>query len=173
MMKKLVRFRFPLRWVCRGSRGSRVRVRVRAVVAGLALGLIFQITGPISAHAATDEEVAARKAALDLAGAFSNDGFKLRDGNYAGTIQPRQNVVVQVNLYAGNQYWFSVGATDKAKKLLVTVFDETGRQVQTDPYQDEARAAAGFAPEASGPYFIRIQELEGEPAHFCLIYSYK
>ena len=28
----------------------------------------------------TDPEVAARRVALDLAGAFSNDGFKLRDG---------------------------------------------------------------------------------------------
>jgi len=128
---------------------------------------------PHGAFAATDDEVAARKTVLDLAGAFSNDGFKLRDGNLTGTISPKQAITVQVNLYAGNQYWFSVGSTDKAKKLLVTVFDEAGKPATVEPYQDAGKAAAGFSPDASGPYYVRIQELEGEPANFCLIYSYK
>ncbi len=35
----------------------------------------------VSAVAETDQEVAARETALELAGAFSNDGFKLRDGH--------------------------------------------------------------------------------------------
>src|SRR5438067_1201808 len=83
--------------------------------------------------AATDDEVAARKLVLDLAGAFSNDGFKLRDGNFSSAIAPKQNVLVQVNLYAGNQYWFSVGATGKATKLAIAVFDETGKPVKTEP----------------------------------------
>src|SRR5215210_930590 len=141
--------------------------------AALALALLGGLLHSIPVHAATDDEVTARKVVLDLAGAFSNDGFKLRDGTFTGTIRPKENVVIQVNLYAGNQYWFSLGATDKAKKLLVTVFDESGKQVQTEPYQDDARAAAGFAPETSGPYYVRLQEVEGEPASFCLIYSYK
>jgi len=129
--------------------------------------------------AATDDEAEARKAALALAGAFSNDGFKIRDGNWTGTIHPKENLLIQVHLYAGNQYWFSVGASRKAKKLSVTVFDETGALVQSDPYQDEGKtdegpkAAAGFSPDVSGPYFVRIQETEGETASFSLLYSYK
>src|SRR5437870_9204229 len=39
----------------------------------------------------SDSEVAARKAALDLAGAFSNEGFKMRDGHWSGTINARQD----------------------------------------------------------------------------------
>ncbi|MEA3189317.1 MAG: hypothetical protein QOD99_3147 [Chthoniobacter sp.] len=124
-------------------------------------------------HAGTDNETAARKAVLDLAGAFSNDGFKLRDGNFTGAIQPKQSVIVQVNLYAGNEYWFSVGANDKAKKLGLTIYDETGKPQTSEPYQDESKTAAGFSPEASGPYYVRIEETAGEPANFCLIYSYK
>lgn len=135
--------------------------------------LFFSAALAAPAPAATDEEVAARKAVLDLAGAFSNDGFKLRDGSFDGLLHPKESVFVQVNLFAGNQYWFSVGASDKAKKLALTIFDETGKAQTTEPYQDQAKAAAGFSPEASGPYYVRIQELEGEPANFCLIYSYK
>jgi hypothetical protein len=123
--------------------------------------------------AATDDEVSARKAALDLAGAFANDGFKLRDGVWYGAIKQKESQFVQVNLYAGNQYWFTVGATDKAKKLAVSVFDENGKHVESEAYQDGVKASAGFSPTASGAYIIRIQETEGEPASFCFLYSYK
>jgi len=121
----------------------------------------------------SDEEVEARKRALLLAGAFSNDGFKIRDGNWVGDIKTGQARIIQVNLYAGNEYWFSAAATDPAKKLLVTVYDEKGAPLESEPYQDAATAAAGFAPTASGTYFVKVEELEGEPAAFCLLYSYK
>jgi hypothetical protein len=125
------------------------------------------------AFAATDDEVFARKIALDLAGASSNDGFKIRDVNWTGTIRVKDPKLVQVNLYAGNQYWFFVGATEGAIKLNVRIYDESGKPVSSDPYEDPARAGAGFSPSASGPYYLRVEETEGDPATFCLIYSYK
>jgi hypothetical protein len=125
------------------------------------------------AGAETDKEVAARKNALDVAGAFSNDGFKLRDGHWCGTIEPGKPQLVQVSLYAGNEYWFSVGATAEAKKLAVSVYDEAGKPLLFDPWSQGGTAAAGFAPEASGPYYVKIEALEGTPATFCLLYSYK
>src|ERR1043166_1216783 len=106
---------------------------------------VFAITPLQRSFAATDDEVAARKAVLDLAGAFSNDGFKLRDGNFLGAIAPKQNLLVQVNLYAGNQYWFSVAATGPAKKLAIAVFDEPGNPGQTEPHEGEAKPPAAFA----------------------------
>ncbi len=123
--------------------------------------------------AASDESVAAHRAALEVAGAFSNDGFKLRDGTFSGKVKPKQNVVVQVNLFAGNQYWFSVGATPQAKKMSVTVSDEAGLPVESELFQQDSCASAGFAPTASGPYYVIVQELEGDPATFCFVYSYK
>ena len=147
---------------------------------------------------APDDEPEARKTALSLAGAFSNDGFKIRDGNWTGPIHPKDNLLIQVHLYAGNQYWFCAGASRRAKQLSVSVFDETGALMQTQPYQSEIlkdalpagdaakgnsstksdsdegpKAAAGFAPAVSGPYYVRIQETDGEAATFCFIYSYK
>ena len=124
-------------------------------------------------HAATDDEVASRKLALEVAGAFSNDGFKLRDGNWCGKFEPGKPALIQVNLYAGNQYWFTVGSTEAAKKIAVTVFDETGKPVATEPYADTSVAAAGFAPKNSGPYYVRLDLIEGAASAFCLIYSYR
>jgi len=124
-----------------------------------------------SAQAETDGEVEARKIALDLAGAFSNEGFKIRDGHWTGTAKQSEPVVVAVNLYAGNQYWFSVGA-DEAKKITVQVYDEHGKPMTAEGYQDEDKAAAGFSPTVSGQYFVSITP-EGDTGTFCLVYSYK
>ena len=135
--------------------------------------ILAAATAAAPLRAASDDEVAARKLALEIAGAFSNDGFKLRDGNWGGRFEPGKPGLIQVNLYAGNQYWFTVGATEAAKKVAITVFDETGKPMTTDPYADTSVAAAGFAPANSGPYYIRIEVAEGAAAAFCLIYSYR
>ena len=121
----------------------------------------------------SDTEVAAHKAALDLAGAFSNEGFKMRDGHWAGKIKPSDHALIAVNLYAGNQYWFSVGATDAAKKLAVNVYDETGKLVQTEAYNEGEKAAAGFSPTSSGQYYVMVDLVEGNESSVCLVYSYK
>ena len=132
----------------------------------LAIGLTF-------AAPESDDEVNARKAALDLAGAFSNDGFKLRDGHWMGSFAPGKTSVIQVNLFAGNEYWFSLGTTDQAKKVAVTIYDEAGKPLAYEPYQDGASAAAGFSPANSGPYLVKVEVLDGAAAAFCLLYSYK
>src|SRR6266849_3829807 len=134
---------------------------------------IFVLAVSISARAETDTQVEARKAALDLAGAFSNDGFKIRDGHWCGTVKPHDHALVAVNLYAENQYWFSAGATEPAKKIAVSVYDETGKQVTTEDYNAGEKAAAGFSPTNSGQYFVSVDLVEGQPGSFCLIYSYK
>jgi hypothetical protein len=55
----------------------------------------------------------------------------------------------------------------------VTIYDETGKPVESDPYQEVSVAAAGYSPQNSGSYFVKVEEVEGTPAAFCLIYSYK
>jgi hypothetical protein len=136
--------------------------------------VIAIIAASFLAHAATeDDQVAARADALDLAGAWSNDGFKIRDGYWTGVTTPTAPKLVQVNLFAGNHYWFSVAAHARAKGVSVAVFDESGKPVAVEPYADGVRAAARFSPLVSGPYFIQVTTKEGPPSAFCLVYSYK
>jgi hypothetical protein len=118
-------------------------------------------------------ESEARKAALDVAGAFGNEEFKIRDGHWVGPLKLHEPAVIAVNLYAGDQYWFSGGAEAKAKKLKVQIFDESGRRMSSDPYDAESRAAAGFSPKTSGEYFVTLEIVDGEAASCCLLYSYK
>ena len=134
---------------------------------------VLALTVSITARGDTDAEVQARKDALDVAAAFSNDGFKIRDGYWCGIVKPHDHSLVAVNLYAGNQYWFSVGATEPAKKIAVSVYDETGKQVTTESYDNGEKAAAGFSPTSSGQYFVSADLLDGQESSFCLVYSYK
>ena len=140
----------------------------------ITLVLILAALALVSPRAAeSDAQVEARKIALDLAGAFSNDGFKLRDGHWSGAIQKGDQAVLAVNLYAGNQYWFSVGASPNAKKFAVQLYDESGKPLATETYEDEEKAAAGFSPTISGQYFVGIAPVEAETSTYCLVYSYK
>jgi len=137
------------------------------------LATMFVFAGVVFSLADTDAEVNARKNALDVAGAFTNDGFKLRDGHWCGTLKGQDHALIAVNLYAGNQYWFAVGAADPAKKIAVNIYDETGRLLTTEHYEGGDRAAAGFSPNDSGQYFVSVDLVEGGSSSFCLIYSYK
>ena len=132
---------------------------------------LVALTGRVWAD--TDREVQAHKVVLDLAGAFSNEGFKMRDGHWIGALKQKENALVAVNLYAGNQYWFSVGAVDPAKKIDVAVYDEAGNRVTTETYSDGEKAAAGFTPASSGQYYVSVSLLEGGDSTYCFVYSYK
>ena len=145
---------------------------MKTAIISIFAGIVLAITTTFSAGE-SDSEVNAHKAALDLAGAFSNEGFKIRDGHWAGTIKPHEHALIAVNLYAGNQYWLSVGAADSAKKLAVNVYDETGKLVQTENYNEEEKAAAGFSPTSSGQYYVMVDLVDGNESSVCLVYSYK
>ena len=135
--------------------------------------LILALSTSVGLRADTDVEVRARKDALELAGAFPNDGSNIRDGHWRGVVKSHDHALIALNLYAGNQYWFSVGTVESIKKVAITVFDETGKQVTTESYSNEEKAAAGFAPGNSGQYFVAIDLVEGQEGSFCLVYSYK
>ena len=144
-------------------------------MAAIAAFSSFALTAAIPAlqAAESDAEVAARKSALELAGAFSNDGFKMRDGHWAGMVKPGERILVAVNLYAGNQYWFSVATNGKIKKMAVELYDENGGQVVTENYEAGEKAAVGYSPTSSGQYYVSIELQEGDASTFCLVYSYK
>jgi hypothetical protein len=142
----------------------------------LALTLVCVFLASTALRAASDGEVAARRTALEIAGAFTNEGFKLRDGNWADSFEPGKPKIVQVNLYAGDQYWFTLGATPTAKKVMITIYDETGKPVKIDAdhsFQDPSVAALGYSPDHSGTFFLKVEVTEGAAADFCLVYSYK
>jgi hypothetical protein len=129
--------------------------------------------GEAPASEASSAEADARNSVLELAGAFSNDGYKIRDGFWFSELEPGASSVVQVNLFAGNEYWFCAAANPPASKISVTVYDESGAVIDQQEYRDGPRAAAGVVAGRSGPFFVKVTLVEGEKAPFCLLYCYK
>lgn len=141
--------------------------------------LLLAITFAATLHAqepatsANEAEAPARSAALELAGAFSNDGYKIRDGYFFTELEPGKSAVVEVNLFAGNEYWFCAAGVAPARRLAVKVYGEDGKPVEQQSYEDGANAAAGVVAEVSGKYFVRITLAEGEKSPVCFLYCYK
>jgi hypothetical protein len=131
----------------------------------------FAQEAPVAGEVSSD--LSARSLALELAGAFTNDGYRLRDGFWPGEIEPGRPRYLEVNLFAGNEYWFCAATTPPARKLSLSVFDADGKPVEFQTYGDGGSAAAGFVPELSGKYFLKLDLLEGGKSPFCLIYAYK
>jgi hypothetical protein len=143
------------------------------LLAAVSLARAADAPAPVAPGKLSDEAVAARRAALELAGAFSNDGFKLRDGHWIGEGKKGAPALIRVNLYAGNEYWFSAASSAAGGNLTVSLHDETGAAVEFEPFADGPKAAAGFSPEVSGPYFLKIEWDGAAPASLCALYSYK
>lgn len=139
----------------------------------LSLAATLSVGAQQPAAPPAETDVSARSKALELAGAFSNDGYKIRDGYWSGEIETGRPQFLEVNLFAGNEYWFSAAATPPARKIAVSVFDENGKPVDFQTYEDGPVAAAGFAPGTSGRFFVKLSAVEGEKSQFCLLYSYK
>ncbi len=135
--------------------------------------LLLAITLKISNAQLTDSHVLARKLAFELANAFANDDFKLRDGFFVGHLAEGQSEVIIVHLYAGNAYWFSAASQSPDSKIEVSVFDELGKNITSDSIMRPGKSAASTIPDASGLHYVRIRHLEGPACDFALLYSYK
>ena len=90
-----------------------------------------------------ETDVSARSKALELAGAFSNDGYKIRDGYWPGEVEPNRPQFLEVNLFSGNEYWFSAAVKPPGRKIAVAVFNEIGKPMDFQTYEDGQVAAAG------------------------------
>ena len=137
------------------------------------LGFLWLASAPLVAAESADAEVAMRSDVLDLAGAFQNDGFKIRDGVWYARTSKDHPATIEVNLYSGNAYWFSAAGSKSATGLKITIYDNAGHPVSFEPYGSENKAASGFSPDASGLYYVRVSSADSHPISFCLIYSYK
>ena len=123
----------------------------------------------------------ARRMALEVAGAFQNDGFRIRDGEWGGSLTKGVPLFLRLTLFAGESYWLVAASPTPGATLRVTLYDSQGKALKTEQWKDErpgvgSRCAVGVAPEQSGKYFVSVELVETSsdlPAEFSLIYAYK
>lgn len=122
-----------------------------------------------------------RRLALETAGAFVNDGFRIRDGEWSGTLEKGKPRFLQITLFAGESYWFVAASSVRAGEIRVTLYDPAGKVVKGEQWKAPAgdggvRSAAGVAPAKSGTYFVGVELIErpdSASADFSLVYAYK
>jgi hypothetical protein len=139
----------------------------------LLAGLMLATSAVTSGNPAADAVITCQRAALEIAGAWTNDGFRLRPRPWAGTLPDGKPALARVTLLAGNRYWFTVATNAASTNLILQIYTAEGLPVTAESHQDGPLAAAGFAPATSGTYIIGISEATGTPVPFCLVYSYK
>ena len=124
-------------------------------------------------------ESEAWRRSLELAAAFSNDGFRIRDGHWIARFESGSgSKVLETNLYAGNAYWFCAATRNPESAVTLSIHDASGAVLISESTLDEGRSAMAFTPEISGPYYLRIT-LTPKPGQapsadsFCVVYTYK
>lgn len=120
-----------------------------------------------------DDGILARQRALDLAGAFSNDGYKMRDGFWFLSLPGNATKVLAVHLFAKNEYWFTGAAAYGGVPLRIEIFDGEGNPILTKSFAGDGVVATGCVPQTSGTYFVAVRATGENPVPFCLVYSYK
>lgn len=119
--------------------------------------------------------------ALETAGAFTNDGFRIRDAEWPFRLTKGTPVFLRVTLFAGNRYWFVAATSSPGAKLRLTLYDGKGQALKTEHWQESgdhggSRTAAGIASEKSGLYFVGVKLLESAsdlPLDCSLVITYK
>ena len=143
----------------------------------LCLWFYLALTWSFSGWAKTfDEHLAAmaRERAMEVATAFSDEAFTMRDSYWSGQLVEGEQRIFGVSLFAGNEYWFCLGAAPEDARWVIDVFDERGQPLAAqERAEGSSKAAVRVVPESGGTHFVRIFLWKGEPSHFCVLYSYK
>ncbi|MFV0337824.1 MAG: hypothetical protein ACK5LK_06225 [Chthoniobacterales bacterium] len=137
---------------------------------------ILLATLALSATPPNEDQVRARKAAIGLASALKNEGFKARDGVFYGDLVHERAQVFSVYLFEGSIYWFCAASADPLGKIQIRLFDEGGALLPVRNYEAEALAACGVQPKKSGLYYLKVSGDLPESAKtipFAVVYSFK
>jgi len=110
---------------------------------------------------------------MDLGGALSNDGFKIRDRIWSGKVAPGEPSRLAVNLFRGNHYWFAAAADPEVKNLKVSLFGPDGARISGLEHREAGLAAVGVTAETTGQYFVQVETSGGPSSDFCLLYLFK
>ena len=114
-----------------------------------------------------------RSLALELAAGNEGEGYQVRDGFWSGTLAKAEPILLEVYLFAGNDYRFSAANLDAFSQLRLSIFDGWGYPAGQEYTGGSSCATAGISVIRSGRYFIRLIMTEGDKADTCMVYSYK
>jgi hypothetical protein len=128
----------------------------------------------ISGYGVTEDDLLlqARQRAMRLAGAFANEGYKLRDGAWSFHLASGEPRVLAVFLFQGNEMWFSAAGAAAEARPQLHLFDCTGQPVPAKTFHHDGLAALGLVVPKTGMFYLGVSTA-GDATPFSLVTSYK
>lgn len=121
----------------------------------------------------SENPLCSRSRALENIRPFRGEGYQLRDGYWTGLLKHGTPLILDLHLFAGNDYWFSAANCDASTRLKLSLFDAKGQPAGSVPLAEPSRATAAISVARSGRYFLRLELTEGDKAETSMVYSYK
>ena len=94
--------------------------------------------------------------ALEAATPYVEQGFEVREDNWSGEVAPDKPLLIQHQLFRGNEYWFWAGTSWPGATVKVNVFDKKGMAVGLETFSKEGKAGVRVLPSKTGTYFVRV-----------------
>ncbi len=94
--------------------------------------------------------------ALEAATPYVEEGFEVREDNWAGEVTPGKPLLVRHQLFRGNEYWFWAGTSWPGAMIKVDIFDSKGNSVGLESFTKNSFAGVRALPKKTGTYFIRV-----------------
>lgn len=148
-------------------------MKLLSVALFLAASCAWAQMPPATTSSEKSETPDLRPRIYELAGALGNEGFKVRDGAWSGSLQGAKPRRLSVNLFAGNQYWFCGATSASGETPSLVLRDPSGQPAEIVRFEKDGIAAAGVTAAATGRYVIEIKGSSPGTREFCLLYLFK
>jgi hypothetical protein len=135
---------------------------------------LLLLGAPLRAQDVPDEAHEARVNAIEMAHAFTDESFIVRDGFWRTRLAPNEEVVCALQLFAGVDYWICLGSGTPEAQLQMGLFTSAPRPVAVlERVQEPSRAAIKVRPRTSGLFYLKVRNNHGQAARVCVTYCYK
>jgi hypothetical protein len=141
-------------------------VRCVLLVAALSLAVLPQ------ARAFVDD---AHSMAMELATAYVEKGFAVRQDYWSGEVKSGQSKQVKAQLFKGNEYWFFLGCDADSCELELKIVDAKGKPLHTETKTIKGAVGVRILPPKTGSYAIvfTIKSTDVAKPHWALAYAYR
>ncbi len=124
---------------------------IRVASATVMLAMTFFLMG--KAYAFVNEAISM---AFEAATPYVEQGFEVREDNWAGEVEPGKPLLVRHQLFRGNEYWFWAGTSWPGATIKVDIFDSKGNSIGLESFSKGSFAGVRALPQKTATYFIRV-----------------
>ena len=137
-----------------------------------ALALVLGFLALAPSHATVDD---ALSFAYEAAAPYVKQGFTVREDAWGGDLGVKDQKAVTAQLFRGNEYWFWTGTDVRNAVVSVSIYDSTGKLVQSEAWQRGRFSGARVTPQRSGTDYalVTIHKSPAERTHWALVYGYR